>query len=177
MDQIWITCSWHKKPEKLNPVFTNLKCCKVSFLVKYDGIFCIFWLKTKKNSTSKKTCDKRIRWFKFRYFYVTSKYKFLSAMNFLLDCFLMTKLFFGPWRKQSLWSKRTSNSKKFVCFLFSARFTNLMRNPLLSRQQELIEENNRWVSFKLLECVEIYQSISCWMTTFFFHYQKISTCI
>ena len=35
----------------MNPVFTNLKCCKLSFLVKikcdYNGIFCIFWLQSK----------------------------------------------------------------------------------------------------------------------------------
>ena len=103
---------------------------------------------------------------------VREDWKHFQSCFFYLweNCFLflwvwLTKLFFGPLAKNSLRSKAED--------FFSARFTNLMRNSLLSsRQQELIVENNRWVSFKLLECVEIYQSISCWMTTFFFIIRK-----
>ena len=50
LNNLFVT-SKKRNHKSTNPVFTNLNCCKMYFLVEikyyYNGVFCIFWLKSK----------------------------------------------------------------------------------------------------------------------------------
>ena len=84
----------NRNHESTNPVFTNLKCCILSFLVKIkyycNSVFCIFWLKSKaltlatlpKKNNITKTCKNRIRRHLFHFFLMSrTGYLFFEWRN------------------------------------------------------------------------------------------------
>ena len=133
------------KTETTNPVFTDLKCSKVSFLIKIKlytilAFSCIFWLQTKKFSLSKKNLTKSI------------------SLKFLVDSL-----------NKSLWNHLTNQSQNKQTGLWVQTWQSIVKSTYAIDFESLTSETSIIVSpyWSVLDFCEIESKKSSWRNLIF----------